>query len=91
MDSLAPLFGVSDDPSMLSNLALTNILLGSAVPSGNVDTQISPVCSFQVVDCMNPLRLVGFHSQARLVRQIEKTSVRRLEKLPMSGDPILKA
>ena len=59
LDSLAPLFGVYDDPSTLTNLALTNIMLGSAVPSGNLETQITPVCSFQVMECANPLRLGG--------------------------------
>lgn len=42
-----------------TNLSMTNILMGAALPTGNPANPIVPTCAFNDADCATPLRLTG--------------------------------
>ena len=49
-------------PALLAgqtDLSMTNILLGAAVPTGDAANPIAPVCAFDDPGCATPLRLAG--------------------------------
>ena len=42
-----------------TDLSMTNILMGAALPTGNPASPIVPTCAFTAVECETPLRLAG--------------------------------